>query len=152
MPICINNSFLSSISFTNSGILHIGIKIIILNNRALGMIRHFQEMYFEKEYFLTIVGNGYMYPNFEKIADAYGLPYVRIEGNRQENIKNPFISEGAQIVEVIISTDTYVFPKLEYGKANQDQEPLLNRKLYNLLMNDEKIRMKLSERQDFINL
>ena len=30
MPICINNSFLSSISFTNSGILHIGIKIIIL--------------------------------------------------------------------------------------------------------------------------
>lgn len=131
---------------------HLPIKIIILNNRALGMIRHFQEMYFEKEYFLTIVGNGYMYPNFEKIADAYGLPYVRIEGNRQENIKNPFISEGAQIVEVIISTDTYVFPKLEYGKANQDQEPLLNRKLYNLLMNDEKIRMKLSERQDFINL
>ena len=124
------------------------IKIIIFNNRALGMIRHFQEMYFEKDYFLTVEGNGYSNPDFEKIADAYDLPYVRIEGKHQKHIQNPFNSEGAEIIEVIMHTDTYVFPKLEYGKENQDQEPLLDRKLYNLLMNDGKIKKALENRRN----
>ena len=36
--------------------------------------------------------------------------------------------------EIALKGDTYVFPKLEFGKPNQDQEPLLDRELYNYLM------------------
>ena len=42
--------------------------------------------------------------------------------------------EGPVFVEVSLRQNTYVFPKLEFGKPNQDQEPLIERKLYNLLM------------------
>lgn len=39
-----------------------------------------------------------------------------------------------ELFEIVIKGDTYVFPKLEFGKPNQDQEPLLDRALYNYLM------------------
>ena len=42
--------------------------------------------------------------------------------------------KGPQFVEVKINEPTYVFPKLEFGKPNQDQEPLLDRKLYDHIM------------------
>mgnify|MGYP002750588374 FL=1 len=111
------------------------IKIIVLNNDALGMIRHFQEMYFDGNYYQTKPSGGYNAPNFSKIAGAYGIRNIQI--NMEEipdeipelNDQDPFL------MEILINEDTYVFPKLEFGKPNQDQEPLLNRKLYNELMN-----------------
>ena len=45
-----------------------------------------------------------------------------------------FAKEGPQFIEVKINEPTYVFPKLEFGKPNQDQEPLLPRDLFNRLM------------------
>lgn len=38
------------------------------------------------------------------------------------------------MIEIRLEDVTYVFPKLEYGRSNQDQEPLLDRKLYDELM------------------
>ena len=122
------------------------IKIIILNNSALGMIRHFQEMYFDKNYFMTVKENGYSNPDFEKIAYAYDIPYQKIDG-LSKKIVNPFKADGVEMIEVVFNIDTYVFPKLEYGKPNQDQEPLLERELYNLLMDNEEIKMQIQEIQ-----
>ncbi len=119
------------------------VKIIILNNHALGMIRHFQEMYFDKNYCMTVEGRGYSSPDFGKIADAYGIPYKRID--RAGDILNPFTEDGCEMIEVVFDMDTYVFPKLEYGKPNQDQEPLLERWKYSLFMDDEKIQMELKK-------
>lgn len=42
--------------------------------------------------------------------------------------------EGPKMIEIRLEDVTYVFPKLEYGRPNQDQEPLLDRKLYDELM------------------
>lgn len=109
------------------------IAIVVLNNHALGMIRHFQEMYFEGNYTQTINGNGYLSPNFEKIAQAYGIKYGVIDASKEMkpeifNINEPIL------MEVDFSENTYVFPKLEFGKPNQDQEPLLNRDMFERLM------------------
>lgn len=111
----------------------IPVKVIIFNNFALGMIRHFQEMYFEDNYTQTTKSAGYSVPDFGAIAEAYGLEYHRIEesGNLR---KEWFIERKACLIEVVLPEKTYVFPKLEYGKPNQDQEPLLDRKLYDKLM------------------
>ena len=39
------------------------------------------------------------------------------------------------LLEIIVNGNTYVYPKLEFGKPNQDQEPLLPREKYDKLMN-----------------
>ncbi len=107
------------------------IKIIVLNNKALGMIRHFQEMYFEGNYFQTKNDGGYTAPDFCKIANAYGIESVRIT----QNDALPDLTSNLPIlIEVVLDENTYVFPKLEFGKPNQDQEPLIDRQLYNKLM------------------
>ena len=108
------------------------IKIIVFNNNALGMIRHFQEMYFKSNYCQTVPAYGYTAPNFGLIAEAYGIPYKCFDGTKKIS-ENIFDKEGAQFIEVVLNEDTYVFPKLEFGKPNQDQEPLLERKFYQFL-------------------
>ena len=108
------------------------IKIILLNNYALGMIRHFQEMYFDRNYTQTTMSGGYAVPDFSVIAGAYGIKYICCENveDIQSIDKTIFVSDESVFIEVKIKEDTYVFPKLEFGKPNQDQEPLLERKFY----------------------
>ena len=109
------------------------IKVVVLNNNALGMIRHFQEMYFDGRYFQTKPEGGYTAPDFAKIAEAYGIKSRQIEiGAPLEDL---FSNEKPELVEILIKENTYVIPKLEFGKPNQDQEPLIDRVLYNKIMN-----------------
>ncbi len=109
------------------------IKIFVFNNYALGMIRHFQEMYFDKNYVQTVNGNGYDTPDFEGIAKAYHMDYICYE--TLDDVSGQFMDkEGAVLIEIKIPEDTYVFPKLEFGKPNQDQEPLIDRTLFQELM------------------
>lgn len=109
------------------------IKIIVFNNAALGMIRHFQEMYFSGSYFQTVPEGGYTVPDFEKIAKAYGLDYARIESEADIN-RDIFSGSNPCLIEVQIHENTYVFPKLEFGKPNQDQDPKMDRDLFAALM------------------
>lgn len=109
------------------------ITIVLLNNSSLGMIRHFQEMYFEGNYTQTTEEHGYTTPNFEKIALAYGLEYKKVilECDIQQGMCK---GERPKLIEVVLENHTYIYPKLEYGKPNQDQSPFIDRKLYEKLM------------------
>ena len=109
------------------------VKIILLNNSSLGMIRHFQEMYFNDNYTQTVPEGGYTVPDFGAVATAYKIPYTLVTepGDINDEL---FAKEGPQFIEVRISEPTYVFPKLEFGKPNQDQEPLLDRETYARIM------------------
>ena len=120
------------------------IKIIVLNNNALGMIRHFQEMYFDSRYFQTKPDGGYTAPSFTAIGHAYGIQSVCAEmedliggknPEKAEQIRQLMMSDEAALIEIEIRENTYVTPKLEFGKPNQDQEPLLPRDLYEYIMN-----------------
>ncbi len=109
---------------------NIPVKIIVMNNFALGMIRHFQEMYFDKCYFQTNSRGGYNAPDFDRIAEAYGLHHAAVASPGEiENYRDFFIDEFPALIEVRIFEDTYLLPKLEFGKPIQDQWPLLDRKL-----------------------
>lgn len=111
------------------------VKIIVFNNNALGMIRHFQEMYFESRFFQTKPEGGYNAPDFARIANAYGIRGVSVDSpDGLLQYKNMLQDRKAALIEIKIKENTYIFPKLEFGKPNQDQEPLLNRELYNRLM------------------
>ncbi len=104
----------------------IPIKMIVMNNRALGMIRHFQEMYFEGRYGGTVTG--YTAPDFCKIAGAYGIFSKSVENPKELSEIGEIIGErAAAVIGVRLPQHTYVFPKLAVGRPIEDQEPLLDR-------------------------
>lgn len=112
----------------------IPVKVVAFNNYGLGMIRHFQEMYFNCNYVDTLRGHGYDVPDLSRIAKAYGLEYHRIV--TEEQIKaSLFEGNKPALIEICIPENTYVYPKLRFGEPNQDQEPLLPREKYEMLMN-----------------
>lgn len=111
------------------------VKIILFNNNALGMIRHFQEMYFKGNYYQTTPNGGFTSPDFRKIADAYRIDYQIVRDDSEiNNLGDILTDKKPALIEVQLNENTYVFPKLEYGKPNQDQEPLLDRITFDELM------------------
>jgi len=114
------------------------IKIILLNNHSLGMIRHFQEMYFESNFMQTTRDKGYTTPDFCKIAEAYGLKAYNVtdlsHGDTMEEILG---APGPALIHILCQDKTYVYPKLSMGKPIHDQDPLMDRALFDRLMLDE---------------
>lgn len=102
----------------------IPIKIIIMNNHNLGMIRHFQEMYFESRYCGTVLD--YEAPDFCKLAEAYGIKSYRLEKTSDfEKIKDLFAVQESMVIDIVLPETTYVFPKLSVNRPIEDQDPLL---------------------------
>ena len=112
----------------------IPVKVILLNNSSLGMIRHFQEMYFNNNFVQTTKTSGYTTPNFEKIANAYNLRYVKMSSIDEIcKCKSMMVDDKPCFIEVMLTDKTYVYPKLAMGRPIYDQEPLLDRELINKL-------------------
>jgi len=104
----------------------IPIKIIIMNNHSLGMIRHFQEMYFEGRYSATVTG--YEAPDFCKLAQAYGINNIKINNEDDfEKITEYLLAQEPAVIEIGLPQKTYVYPKLAVNRPIEDQEPLLSR-------------------------
>ncbi|MHA4894102.1 thiamine pyrophosphate-binding protein [Pedobacter sp. PWIIR3] len=102
------------------------IKILVLNNNTLGMIRQFQDSYFESRYQSTYWG--YSAPDFAKIALAYGIDAMTITDPKEmeagaswlwsdENIAKP------QLLQVMIDPHTNTYPKIAFGKPITEMEP-----------------------------
>ena len=109
------------------------ITIIVLNNNALGMIRHFQEVFFDKNYAYTVNDNGYSSPNFTNIAKGYGIESYSV--NNIEEINSDWFNLNKPIViELCFEEETYIFPRLKFGNPTHDQEPFMPRELINELM------------------
>lgn len=103
---------------------HIPIKIIVLNNRSLGMIRHFQEMYFEGRYCATV--EDYNPPDFCALAGAYGIDSVRVT-NLEElaSASRLFTKREPLLIEIMLPQYTYVLPKLPVNHPIEEQDPPL---------------------------
>ncbi len=108
------------------------LKMFVLNNEALGMIRHFQEMYFSNVFTQT-KDDGYSAPDFSAIAQGYGIGTETVMEGASASVA-AIDSNAPYLFNVLILGNTYVTPKLEFGKPNQDQEPLVDRALYDYLM------------------
>ena len=105
---------------------NIPIKIIIMNNKALGMIRHFQELYYDSKYYGTI--EGYSTPDFIKVCTAYGIDSTRISSiDEIHKIKELLDDDKSHLIEISLSKITYSIPKLEMGRPIEDQSPLIDR-------------------------
>ncbi len=102
------------------------IAIIIMNNGSYGIIKQFQDSYLGSRYDASLYG--YSTPDFGRIADAYGLAYARIEELGQ--IGPELFERGPIVIDVMLSEDTLIEPKLEMGRPINDQFPYLSRAEY----------------------
>ncbi len=109
------------------------IKILLMNNESLGMIRHFQEMYFESNFVQTKPNHGYTLPDFTDIAKSYGIKARRIE--KISDFEDTLTSREPMLYDICCRKDTYLLPKLAIKKPIYDQEPLMDRKLLAELKN-----------------
>ena len=100
------------------------IKIVIINNRSLGMIRQFQDSYFNSNYQSTMWG--YDAPDFEKVAIAYGIQASTVQYSTEieEGLIKLWEDENCPfLLQVMIDPATNAYPKLAFGKPITEMEP-----------------------------
>lgn len=102
------------------------VKIIVLNNRTLGMIRQFQDSYFDSRYQSTFWG--YDAPDFSKVAIAYGIDAKTIEGADEIEDAVTWLwtdenKDRPQLLQVMIDPHTNTYPKIAFGRPITEMEP-----------------------------
>ncbi|MCY4386516.1 MAG: biosynthetic-type acetolactate synthase large subunit [Desulfurellaceae bacterium] len=95
---------------------NVPVKVIILNNHYLGMVRQWQEKFYEERY-----SHSYMdaMPDFVKLAEAYGAKGFRAEKSSElsATLRAAFAETGPVLVEVVIPKSEGVFPMVPAGSA-----------------------------------
>ena len=105
------------------------VKFAILNNDFLGMVRQWQEIFFDRSYVSTgYTGN----PDFVKLAEAYGIKGIRVTDKTQVRaaIKEAVEHEGPVLVDFIVEQEENVYPMIPSGMTVYDimEEPI-NKKI-----------------------
>ena len=93
----------------------IGVKVLILNNNFLGMVRQWQQLFFEKRYSFTELVN----PDFQLIAQGYGIPANKVEERKELSsaLDNFIAHQGSFLLEVVVEKEENVFPMVPSGYA-----------------------------------
>ena len=112
------------------------ITMIVMNNHALGMIRHLQRDYFEQVYADTAEGTGFSSCNFAEVARAYGLTSTCMEADAvKDNAAGFFCGTIApRLLEILLEPGTYAYPKTCLGEPIHNQQPYIPKEIYNRLM------------------
>jgi acetolactate synthase-1/2/3 large subunit len=104
--------------------LKLPLKIVVINNLCHGMVRQFQESYFESRYQSTMWG--YSAPDFEKIAAAYGIPGRTVESPEATLAGVDWLwnaDSGPSLLQVMVDPFVNSYPKVAFGKAVSEMEP-----------------------------
>lgn len=95
------------------------VKVFILNNEWMGMVRQWQELTYESRY-----SNSYSdsLPDFVKLAEAYGWKGIRIENESQldDGIRAMMEHDGPVIVDCLVAKDANCFPMIPSGAAHTE--------------------------------
>ncbi|MCM8819426.1 MAG: thiamine pyrophosphate-dependent enzyme, partial [Candidatus Omnitrophica bacterium] len=93
----------------------INVKVIILNNGYLGMVRQWQELFYKKRYAYTCLYN----PDFVKLAESYGAVGIRV--TKKEDVRKALekaISiDNVVLIDIHIDPEENVFPMVPAGEA-----------------------------------
>ena len=94
---------------------NLAVKIVILNNHFLGMVRQWQELFFEKRYSFTEITS----PDFVKVAAAYGIPghTINERADLHEALKTMIEHKGPYLLEIKIEKEDNIFPMVPAGKS-----------------------------------
>jgi acetolactate synthase-1/2/3 large subunit len=93
----------------------IAIKVFIMNNGYLGMVRQWQELFWDKRYSQVDMGQ---WPDFVKVADAYGATGMRLEDKRTlvADLREALATEGPVLVDVRVTREENTYPMIPAGQ------------------------------------
>ena len=91
----------------------IPVKIVILNNNFLGMVRQWQQLFFDKRYSFTEMDN----PDFVAVGKAYRIKSHKVEKreNLDQALKDMLNHKGPYLLEVVVEKEENVFPMVQTG-------------------------------------
>jgi len=94
----------------------IDVKIVILNNQYLGMVRQWQELFYDKVYSSTDMANA---PDFVKLAEAYGAKGFRCDrpDEVESTLSKGLNSKGTIVMEFMVDREESVYPMVPAGEA-----------------------------------
>jgi acetolactate synthase-1/2/3 large subunit len=97
----------------------IAIKVFIMNNGYLGMVRQWQELFWDRRY--SHVGMG-QFPDFVKLAEAYGATGLRFEDKRTlvSDMREALALDGPVLVDVRVTQEENVYPMIAPGQPARD--------------------------------
>lgn len=95
------------------------IKIVLLNNHTLGMVRQWQDLFYDKRRSQTIF---HEQPNFQNLAQAYGIQSYALDPEQdwQATLKQAMASDQAAFIEVTIPQLEAVAPMIAPGQPNEN--------------------------------
>ena len=100
------------------------IKMVIINNNCHGMVRQFQESYFDARYQSTLWG--YSAPDFSRVAKAYGIDTQTVKDNAEVEGAIRWLWESPSepgLLQVVVDTYANALPKIAYGHPITEMEP-----------------------------
>jgi len=91
------------------------VKIAIINNGYLGMVRQWQELFYKRHYVATPLSG----PDFVKVAEAYGLPALRVKRKQEvaPAIKQAMATDGPFLIDFRVEPEENVYPMVAPGAA-----------------------------------
>jgi acetolactate synthase-1/2/3 large subunit len=97
---------------------NLAVKILILNNNFLGMVRQWQQLFFDKRYSFTELTN----PNFQMITAGYGIKANKVEERADlDAVIDLWLgSDGPHLLEVMVEKEENVFPMVPSGASVSD--------------------------------
>ena len=103
---------------------NIPVKFAIMNNNSLGMVRQWQDFFYEKDHVATVYSGN---PDFVKLAQAFGMLGIRVNEKSQVNaaVERAMLHPGPVIVDFVIENDDNVYPMIPAGMSIQQliEEP-----------------------------
>ena len=99
--------------------LGLHVKVIIMDNQQLGMVRQWQELFFGKRYSQSILDNN---PNFIQIADAYGIKGGRATDAKEfrDNLIKMMSDDQPYVLHVMLDSQELVYPMIPPGKNPEE--------------------------------
>lgn len=110
---------MNSQEMATAAINRVPLKVVIIDNRALGMVHQWQSLFYDHRFSFTELDAN---PDFVKLADAYGWQAMRIEHPDQvdEALDTMLASDGPFLLDIIIPTEQTVYPMVAPGAALDD--------------------------------
>ncbi|MBA3326890.1 MAG: biosynthetic-type acetolactate synthase large subunit [Solirubrobacterales bacterium] len=97
----------------------IPIKVFVMNNGYLGMVRQWQELFWDRRYSHVDMGS---FPDFVKVAEAYGATGLRLtdKSTLVQDMKSALATEGPVLVDVRVTREENTYPMIAPGQAARD--------------------------------
>jgi len=118
------------------------IKIFLINNHGYNMIQQTQEQWLNSRYEASTAESGLAFPDFLKVAKAYGFKTFNIEKNKTaiQKIRETIHFPGPVLCNVDINPKHRVIPQVIFGRPIEDPEPFLDRQefLQNMIIKPDK--------------